>query len=62
MNSYYPEIIKALKSAGYWRIDGGKGSHEKWTNDKHTQIVPPSCKSRYTAKAIMKDCGINKRF
>ena len=62
MNGYYELIIKALKEQGFFRIEGGKGSHEKWTNGKHLAIVPFSTKSPHTANQILKDAGIGKRF
>lgn len=62
MNGYYELIIKALKEQGFFRIEGGKGSHEKWANGKHVAIVPFSTKSRFTANQILKDAGISKRF
>ena len=62
MNGYYELIIKALKEQGFFRIEGGKGSHEKWSNGKHMAIVPFNAKSRFTANQILKDAGISKRF
>jgi predicted RNA binding protein YcfA (HicA-like mRNA interferase family) len=62
MNGYYELIIKALKEQGFFRIEGGKGSHEKWTNGRHIAIVPFSTKSRFTANQILKDAGSKQRF
>lgn len=62
MNGYYDLIIKALKEQGFFRIEGGKGSHEKWSNGQHLAIVPFGTKSRFTANQIMKDAGLSKRF
>ena len=62
MNGYDELIIKALKEQGFFRIEGGKGSHEKWTNGQHIAIVPFSTKSRFTANQILKDAGSKQRF
>lgn len=62
MKGYYDLILKALRERGFSRCNGGKGSHEKWTNGKRTVIVPFNCDSRHTANAVMKQVGIDRRF
>jgi predicted RNA binding protein YcfA (HicA-like mRNA interferase family) len=60
---FYAELSAILKDHGCWKIDGGKGSHEKWRspiNDR-TFIVPRS-KSRHTANEVLKQAGIAKKL
>jgi predicted RNA binding protein YcfA (HicA-like mRNA interferase family) len=60
---FYRELVKILKEAGWYQADGGKGSHEKWTNPVmgKTVIVPRS-KSRHTANEVLKQAGLPKAF
>lgn len=60
---FYDAIIRALKDAGFSKVDGGKGSHEKWRQAEtgRTVIVPRS-KSRHTANSVMRQAGLSVRF
>jgi predicted RNA binding protein YcfA (HicA-like mRNA interferase family) len=62
---FYRDVIEALRKHGYYKSDGGKGSHEKWVSDdesKPTVTVPFNLQSRHTANGIMKDAGIDQKF
>lgn len=61
---YYKAVEALLVQLGYVRIDGGKGSHEKWRHPEteRIQLVPFNLKSRHTANQICKDCGAGKKF
>jgi len=48
---------------GCWRVDGGKGSHEKWRSPINGRTVTvPRSKSRHTANSVLKELGIGKKF
>ncbi|WP_162651549.1 type II toxin-antitoxin system HicA family toxin [Lentilitoribacter sp. Alg239-R112] len=61
MNGFYKQVTQLLSAAGYSQVKGGKGSHEKWSNEntQHLTTVPKNLKSRHTANSILKDCGVN---
>ena len=62
-DDYYRELVKILRKHGCHRVEGGKGSHEKWVSpiSGHTIIVPRS-KSRHTANSVLKAAGLKERF
>jgi predicted RNA binding protein YcfA (HicA-like mRNA interferase family) len=51
-----------LRAAGWRRMDGGKGSHEKWTGPSGRTIIVPRSKSRHTANEVLKQAGLPKAF
>jgi predicted RNA binding protein YcfA (HicA-like mRNA interferase family) len=56
---YYLEIARPLTNAGWQRIDGGKGSHEKWQNKNlDKQVTVPRSKSRHTTNEVLKQAGL----
>jgi predicted RNA binding protein YcfA (HicA-like mRNA interferase family) len=58
---YYRELAKLLSAAGWQRIEGGKGSHEKWQSKGSGQVViVPRSKSRHTANEVLKQAGLPK--
>jgi predicted RNA binding protein YcfA (HicA-like mRNA interferase family) len=60
---FYLEITKALKAAGWRKVDGGKGSHEKWQyGDTERVVIVPKSKSRHTANEVLKQAGLPKKF
>ncbi|MBI5939458.1 MAG: type II toxin-antitoxin system HicA family toxin [Caulobacterales bacterium] len=62
-HDYYPELVQLLRAAGWRRISGGKGSHEKWRHPGSVKtLVVPRTKSRHTANDILKDAGLPKSF
>lgn len=63
MDDFYREVTALLRTNGFQRIDGGKGSHEKWFNDvtRRLLIVPRNLKSRHTANGILKSAQINRK-
>ena len=63
VEGFYKSISKILSDSDFWRIDGGKGSHEKWVNEAGlTLTVPRNLLSRHTANGILKSAGIDKRL
>lgn len=59
----YPDLARILKAAGWQRLSGGKGSHEKWRHPASGKtLVVPRTKSRHTANDILKDAGLPKAF
>jgi predicted RNA binding protein YcfA (HicA-like mRNA interferase family) len=60
---FYRDVAKILLAAGWVRIDGGKGSHEKWQSSATNKIVTvPRSKSRHTANEVLKQAGLPKSF
>jgi predicted RNA binding protein YcfA (HicA-like mRNA interferase family) len=60
---FYRDLAKLLTEAGWSRADGGKGSHEKWVEEKSGRIViVPRSKSRHTANEVLKQAGLSKAF
>ena len=62
VSGFYDQVVKLLKVAGYYKANGGKGSHEKWCHENGlpTQTVPKTILSRHTANGILKDAGLPK--
>ena len=60
MAEYEKEVRKVLKSHGYMLKRHGKGNHDIWYNPvtKIHVTVDGKIKSRHTANAILKQCGI----
>jgi len=60
---FHADLTRLLRDAGCWRVDGGKGSNEKWRSplNGRTFIVPRS-KSRHTANEVLKQAGLPKAF
>jgi predicted RNA binding protein YcfA (HicA-like mRNA interferase family) len=49
--------------AGWERVPGGKGSHEKWRNPGGDRtVVVARTKSRHTANEVLKQAGLPKAF
>lgn len=61
-DSYYKKIIERLQNAGFSRVPGGKGSHEKWRGPDGRTVIVPNSKSRHTANQVMKQAGLAHRF
>jgi len=62
-HDFYPDLSRLLRAAGWARIAGGKGSHERWRNEASGRIlIVPRTKSRHTANDILKDAGLPKAF
>ena len=61
---FYREIVEALKAAGCQYRRQGKGDHEIWYSPitDRTLTVDKGSLSRHTAKAVMKQAGLDKRF
>jgi predicted RNA binding protein YcfA (HicA-like mRNA interferase family) len=60
---FYSDIVALLKTAGWERATGGKGSHEKWVHPTTGRVViVPRSKSRHTANEILKQAGLTKSF
>ncbi len=59
---YYQIVTAILKLHGFKYSGNYKGSHERWSNGTINVNVPFNLKSRFTAKGILKDAGINERI
>ncbi|MDP3378254.1 MAG: type II toxin-antitoxin system HicA family toxin [Brevundimonas sp.] len=62
VQDYYRDLTRKLRDAGYIRVPGGKGSHEKWRNGKGHQVTVPCKPLRHIANAILKQAGLPKAF
>ena len=56
------ELTRLLRDAGWRRVEGGKGSHEKWRHAEGRTVVVPRSRSRHTANAVLKQAGLAKAF
>jgi len=62
-HDFYPDLSRLLRAAGWARIAGGKGSHERWRHETSGRILTvPRTKSRHTANDILRDAGLPKAF
>ena len=60
---FYRDIARILAEHGFARVKGGKGSHEKWRNDRSiTVTVPHNLYSRHTANTVLKEAGIDRKL
>ena len=63
MPTFYADLVEIMRAHGCWRVDGGKGSHEKWCSPVNgVTVTVPRSKSRHTANAVLKQLGIGKKF
>ena len=62
MNGYYELVVKLLKQHGFSLLRQTGGSHQVWSNGKHSVTVSTNCYSRHTANAIMRQAGVRNRF
>ena len=64
MAEYEKEVRKVLKNNGCTFVRHGKGDHDIWYSPitNLNVAVDGKIKSRFTANAIMKQCGIDHRF
>jgi len=62
-DDFYRELARVLMDAGWARVPGGRGNHEKWRHagSGRTVIVPRS-KSRHTANEVLRQAGLPKAF
>lgn len=64
MESFTPELKRALLQAGCRFVRSGKGDHEVWFSPV-TQVhfvVDGKIKSRHTANAVLRQAGLPKQF
>lgn len=64
MESFTPDLTRALLRAGCRLVRAGKGDHAVWWSPV-TQvhfIVDGKIKSRHTANAVLKQAGLPKQF
>jgi predicted RNA binding protein YcfA (HicA-like mRNA interferase family) len=60
---FYRDLVRLLTAAGWVKVPGGKGSHEKWQNRESGKVViVPRSKSRHTANEVLKQAGLPKSF
>ena len=62
VEGYYAQIASHLRNAGFVRVRGGKGSHEKWLGPDGRTVIVPRSKSRHTANSVMRTAGLDHRF
>lgn len=63
MADYYRDLVRLLGDAGWLRVEGGKGSHEKWRHAESGRIViVPRSKSRHTANEVLRQADLPKAF
>ena len=62
VQDYYRDLTRRLKDAGFVRVPGGKGSHEKWRDTSGRQVTVPSKPMRHIANEILKQAGLPKAF
>ena len=64
VDDFYRAVTAVLRGSGFRRVDGGKGSHEKWHNDVTSRLVlvPRNLKSRHTANGILKSARLKLKF
>lgn len=64
MAEYEKEVRKVLKNNGCTFVRHGKGDHDIWYSPitNLNVAVDGKIKSRFTANAIMKQCGIDHKF
>lgn len=64
MNSFTPDLKKLLDAAGCHFVRNGRGDHEIWFSPivNHNVTVDNNIKSRHTANAVLKQCGLPKHF
>lgn len=62
MNGYEKQVKDLLKQYGWQFLRHAKGSHDIWTDGKHSVSVNHVCRSKFTADSIMKRAGIKHKF
>ncbi|MBE7217430.1 MAG: type II toxin-antitoxin system HicA family toxin [Caulobacteraceae bacterium] len=63
MPTFYDQLVPILRAHGCWRVEGGKGSHEKWRSLINGRMVTvPRSKSRHTANEVLKQLGIDAKL
>ncbi|GHV18772.1 addiction module toxin, HicA family protein [Clostridia bacterium] len=64
MAEYEKQVRDILKASGCSFVRHGKGDHDIWYSPitKQPVTVDGKIKSRFTANAIMKRSGIDKKF
>lgn len=64
MTEYEKKVREVLKANGCTFVRHGKGDHDIWYSPiTNTNVaVDGKIKSRFTANAIMKQCGIDHKF
>ena len=62
VSDYHRELTRLLMDAGYARVTGGKGSHEKWRCEGRQTVTVPAKPLRHTANEILKQAGLPKAF
>jgi predicted RNA binding protein YcfA (HicA-like mRNA interferase family) len=61
MRSYYPVVVKILRTHGFEHLRHGKGDHEIWSNGKDSVTVNYNLSKRHTANVILKLAGIDEK-
>lgn len=58
----YRDLTRLLREAGYERVPGGKGSHEKWRCSGRPPVIVPAKPLRHMANQVLKQAGLPKGF
>jgi len=63
VEGFYRQVAKAIAKAGFVRVPGGKGSHEKWRHPETGRllVVPRHMYSRRTANGVLRSAGLSQR-
>jgi predicted RNA binding protein YcfA (HicA-like mRNA interferase family) len=62
VDDYYRDVTRLLREAGYERVPGGKGSHEKWRCADRPPVIVPAKPLRQMSNEILKQAGLPKAF
>ena len=64
MAEYENRVRETLSSYGCFFIRHGKGDHDIWYSpiSERNVTVPAKIRSRHTANAVLKQCGIKEKY
>ena len=64
MAEYEKKVREELKRNGCRFVRHGKGDHDIWYSpiSERNVTVPAKIKSRHTANAVLKQCGIKEKY
>ncbi|MBU1539540.1 MAG: type II toxin-antitoxin system HicA family toxin [Alphaproteobacteria bacterium] len=62
VGDYYRDVTRLLREAGYERVPGGRGSHEKWRYPGRPTVIVPAKPLRHMANEVLKQAGLPKAF
>ena len=64
MAEFEKKVREKLKENGCYFVRRGKGDHDIWYSpiSERNVTVPAKIKSRHTANAVLKQCGIKEKY